>query len=65
MFKCGVAQAIVLLSAVSEQRSVDACARTFTLKDVAAVDSVHFLMIHSNLHVTVIAIAELISCTAS
>jgi hypothetical protein len=44
MFECDVAQAIALSSAVSEQLSVDACARTFTLKDVAAVDSVQCLL---------------------
>jgi hypothetical protein len=44
MFECNVAQAIALSSAVSEQLSVDACARTFTLKAVAAVDSVQCLL---------------------
>jgi hypothetical protein len=44
MFECNVAQAIALSSAVSEQLSVDACARTFTFKDVAAVDSVQCLV---------------------
>jgi hypothetical protein len=44
MFECNVAQAIALSSAVSEQISVDACARTFTMKDVAAVDSVQRLL---------------------
>jgi hypothetical protein len=44
MFECNVAQAIALSSAVAEQLSVDVCARTFTLKDVAAVDSVQCLL---------------------
>jgi hypothetical protein len=44
IFECDVAQAIALSSAISEQGSVDACARTFTLKDVAAVDSVRCLL---------------------
>jgi hypothetical protein len=43
-FECDVAQAIALSSDISEQLSVDACARTFTLKDVAAVDSVQYLL---------------------
>jgi hypothetical protein len=44
LFECNVAQAIVLSSAVSEQLSVDACAHTFTLNDVAAADSVQCLL---------------------
>jgi hypothetical protein len=44
MFECNVGQAITLSPAVSEQLSVDACARTFTLKDVAAVGSVQCLL---------------------
>jgi hypothetical protein len=44
MFESDVAQAIALSSAVSEQLSVDACARTFALKDVAALDSVQCLL---------------------
>jgi hypothetical protein len=43
-FECNVAQAVALSPAVSEQLSVDACARTFTLKYVAAVDSVQCLL---------------------
>jgi hypothetical protein len=44
MFECTDAQAIAVSSAVSEQLLVDACARTFALKDVAAVDSVQRLL---------------------
>jgi hypothetical protein len=44
MFECDVAQAIALSSAVSEQLSVDACARTLTLKAVAAANSVQCLL---------------------
>jgi hypothetical protein len=44
IFECNVAQAIALSSAVSEQLSVDACARTFILKDIVAVNSVQCLL---------------------
>jgi hypothetical protein len=44
MFECNIAQATALSWAVTEQLSVDTCARTFTLKDVAAVDSVQCLL---------------------
>jgi hypothetical protein len=42
--ECSVGQAIALSPAVREQLSVDACARTFTLNDVSAVDSVRCLL---------------------
>jgi hypothetical protein len=43
-FECTVGQAIALSPAVREQLSVDACARTFSLKDVTAVDSIRHLL---------------------
>jgi hypothetical protein len=44
MIECNVAQAIALSSPVSEQLSVNACARTFSLRDVIAVDSIRRLL---------------------
>jgi hypothetical protein len=43
-FECSLGQAVALSPAVCEQLSVDACARTFTLKDSSAVDSVRSLL---------------------
>jgi hypothetical protein len=43
-FECSIGQAIALSPAVREQLSVDACARTFALNDVRAVDSVRCLL---------------------
>jgi hypothetical protein len=43
IFECSVGQAIALSPAVSEQLSIDACARTFALNDASAVDSVRCL----------------------
>jgi hypothetical protein len=44
IFECTIGQAIALSSAVREQLSVDACARTFALSDVRAFDSVRCLL---------------------
>jgi hypothetical protein len=44
IFECSVGQAVALSPAVREQLSVDACARTFALNDVSAVDSIRCLL---------------------
>jgi hypothetical protein len=44
IFECSVGHAIALSPAVREQLSVDACAHTFALNDVRAVDSVRCLL---------------------
>jgi hypothetical protein len=43
-FECSVGHAIALSPAVREQLSVDACARTFSLRDATAVDSIRRLL---------------------
>jgi hypothetical protein len=42
--ECSVGQAVALSPAVRDQLSVDACARTFALKNVCDVDSVRLLL---------------------
>jgi hypothetical protein len=42
IFECSVGRAIALSPVLREQLSVDACARTFALNDVGAVDSLRF-----------------------
>jgi hypothetical protein len=44
IFECSVGHAIALSGAVHEQLSVDACARTFAMNDISAVDSVRCLL---------------------
>jgi hypothetical protein len=44
IIECTVGQAVALSPAVCQQLSVDACARTFALTDVSAVDSVRCLL---------------------
>jgi hypothetical protein len=44
IFEFSVGRAVALSPAVREQLSVDACARTFALNDVGAVDSVRCLL---------------------
>jgi hypothetical protein len=43
-FECNIGQAVGLSPALQEQLSVDACARTFELKTVRAVDSVRRIL---------------------
>jgi nucleoid-associated protein YejK len=42
--ECNVREAIILSPAVREQLSVDECARTFALKNIKAINSVHDLL---------------------
>jgi hypothetical protein len=44
-FECSVGQAVTLSPGVREQLSVDACARTFALRDARAVESVRSLLL--------------------
>jgi hypothetical protein len=44
IFECSIGEEVSLLPAVREQLSVDACARTFVLGDVHALDSVRCLL---------------------
>jgi hypothetical protein len=43
-YECSVGQAVALSPAVQEQLSVDACARTFAMRDASAVDSIKHLL---------------------
>jgi hypothetical protein len=44
-FQCSVGQAVGLSRAVAEQLSVDACARTFALRDARSVHSIRSLLL--------------------